>query len=233
MAVHQQVAAPESFGDAALIALARQGSETAVRDIVRRYNRRLYRVARAILRDESEAEDVVQDTYVRAFTTLATFRGDAQLGSWLTRIAMNEALGRLRRRKPTVDVKTIDDERLPEGVVTPMPSNPETNEARDEVRVILEECVADLPEAFRAVFILRQVEEMSIEETATQLGIRPETVKTRLHRAHAMLRQTLDTRFGIAFADLFPFDGARCERIADLVVERLRRLGSLPAAAMA
>jgi RNA polymerase sigma-70 factor (ECF subfamily) len=227
MAVAQSADTAETFGDAALIALARQGSETAVRDIVRRYNRRLYRVARAILRDESEAEDVVQDTYVRAFTTLATFRGDAQLGSWLTRIAMNEALGRLRRRKPTVDVDVLDTEPMLEG--TPMPTSPETNQAR----VILEECVTALPDAFRAVFVLRQVEEMSTEETAEQLGIKPETVKTRLHRAHALLRQSLDARFGIAFADLFPFDGARCERVADRVVERLQRLGSLPAAAPA
>jgi RNA polymerase sigma-70 factor (ECF subfamily) len=107
--------------------------------------------------------------------------------------------------------------------------NPEMQQSRERARLLLEECVAALPDAFRAVFVLRQIEDNSTEETAALLGIKPETVKTRLHRARAMLRRSLEGRFGVAFADLFPFDGARCERIADAVVARLRRAGTLPA----
>lgn len=234
MALPQSAAATDTFSDSVLIALARQGSEVAVRGIVRRYNRKLYRTARAILRDDSEAEDVVQETYVRALSALDSYLGDAQLGTWLTRIAANEALGRLRRRRPTVDLNSLGDESAGVGaqslmVATSDTMNPETQQSRERARLLLEECVAALPDAFRAMFVLRQIEENSTEETAALLGIKPETVKTRLHRARLLLRQALGGRFGVAFADLFPFDGARCERIADAVVARLRHPGGLSA----
>ncbi len=214
----------ETLGDAELAALARQGDGAAFRVIMQRHNRRLYRAARAVLHDDAEAEDVVQEAYVRAFAALADFRGDSSLATWLTRIALNEALGRLRRRRPTVEIETFDAR--PEARVIPFPlmspdMNPEQAAARQDVRRLLERAIDGLPEPFRVVFVLRDVEELSIEETAAQLGLRPETVKTRLHRARRRLREALDAELASALTDAFPFAGARCARITDAVLKRL------------
>ena len=214
----------ESLGDAELARLARRGDGAAFRAIMQRHNRRLYRVARAVLHDDGEAEDVVQETYVRAFAALADFRGGSSLATWLTRIALNEALGRLRRRRPTVEIETFDAR--PEARVIPFPlmspdMNPEQAAARQDVRRLLERAIDGLPEPFRVVFVLRDVEELSIEETAAQLGLRPETVKTRLHRARRRLREALDAELASALTDAFPFAGARCARITDAVLKRL------------
>ena len=215
----------ESLGDAELARLARRGDGAAFRAIMQRHNRRLYRVARAVLHDDGEAEDVVQETYVRAYAALGDFRGDSSLATWLTRIALNEALGRIRRRRPTVDIESFDPAR-PEARVIPFPlmspdMNPEQAAARQDVRRLLERAIDALPEPFRVVFVLRDVEEMSIEETAAQLGLRPETVKTRLHRARRQLREALDAELASALTDAFPFAGARCARITDTVLRRL------------
>ena len=214
----------ETLGDAELAALARQGDGAAFRVIMQRHNRRLYRAARAVLHDDAEAEDVVQEAYVRAFAALGDFRGDSSLATWLTRIALNEALGRLRRRRPTLDIETFDAR--PEARVIPFPlmspdMNPEQAAARQDVRRLLERAIDGLPEPFRVVFVLRDVEELSIEETAAQLGLRPETVKTRLHRARRRLREALDAELASALTDAFPFAGARCARITDAVLKRL------------
>ena len=214
----------ETLGDAELAALARQGDGAAFRVIMQRHNRRLYRAARAVLHDDAEAEDVVQEAYVRAFAALGDFRGDSSLATWLTRIALNEALGRLRRRRPTVEIETFDAR--PEARVIPFPlmspdMNPEQAAARQDVRRLLERAIDGLPEPFRVVFVLRDVEELSIEETAAQLGLRPETVKTRLHRARRRLREALDAELASALTDAFPFAGARCARITDAVLKRL------------
>ena len=214
----------ETLGDAELAALARQGDGAAFRVIMQRHNRRLYRAARAVLHDDGEAEDVVQEAYVRAFAALGNFRGDSSLATWLTRIALNEALGRLRRRRPTVEIETFDAR--PEARVIPFPlmspdMNPEQAAARQDVRRLLERAIDALPEPFRVVFVLRDVEELSIEETAAQLGLRPETVKTRLHRARRRLREALDAELASALTDAFPFAGARCARITDAVLKRL------------
>jgi RNA polymerase sigma-70 factor (ECF subfamily) len=214
----------ETLGDAELAALARQGDGAAFRAIMQRHNRRLYRAARAVLHDDAEAEDVVQEAYVRAFAALGDFRGDSSLATWLTRIALNEALGRLRRRRPTVEIETFDAR--PEARVIPFPlmspdMNPEQAAARQDVRRLLERAIDGLPEPFRVVFVLRDVEELSIEETAAQLGLRPETVKTRLHRARRRLREALDAELASALTDAFPFAGARCARITDAVLKRL------------
>jgi RNA polymerase sigma-70 factor (ECF subfamily) len=223
-------AAPESaqhLDDTQLVARARQRDGAAFRLIMQRNNRRLFRVARSILGDDAEAEDVVQDTYLRAFTHLDGFRGEAQLSTWLTRIAVNEALGRLRQRRPTVDLKTIDTmNEQGEARVIVLPSarqghDPEAAAARAEVRRLLEQAVDRLPEPFRIVFVLRDIEELSVDETASHLGIRPETVKTRLHRARRLLRRSLDRTLSTALSDTFPFAGARCTRIAANVLERL------------
>jgi RNA polymerase sigma-70 factor (ECF subfamily) len=216
------------LGDAALVDLARAGDEAAIRAIVQRHNRRLFRVARAVLRDDVEAEDAVQDAYLRAFSHLASFRGEAALTTWLTRIALNEALGRLRRRRPMVDLEKLLELGEPletTAMMVPSPTagiDPEADAARGELRGLLEQAVDELPEAFRLVFVLRTIEEMSTEETAQHLAIKPETVKTRLHRAHRLLRGALDRRMASAFTELFPFDGARCDAMAERVLRRLR-----------
>jgi RNA polymerase sigma-70 factor, ECF subfamily len=210
-----------------LLAAARQGDEAAVRALVQRNNRRLFRVARAVLRNDAEAEDVVQETYVRAFTRLAEFEERAAFSTWLTRIALNEALGRRRRRRPTLDVDGPQAAAMQTAELIPfpggaLPASPEAEAVRGEMKALLEELVDELPEAFRTVFVLREVEEMSTEETADFLAIRPETVKTRLHRARRLLRTALQERLSPAFSEIFPFDGRRCARLADRVVARLR-----------
>jgi RNA polymerase sigma-70 factor (ECF subfamily) len=216
----------EDLDDRALVALALQRDEAAIRLIMQRHNRRLYRVARSVLGDDAEAEDVVQEAYVRAFTHMDSFRGEARLSTWLTRIALNEALGRLRQRRPTTELHEIDamDEQGEARVIF-LPSarqdNPEASVARAEVRRLLERAVDQLPVPFRSVFVMRDIEEMSVEETASQLGLRPETVKTRLHRARRLLRQALNETLASGLADAFPFAGTRCVRMTDAVLDRL------------
>jgi RNA polymerase sigma-70 factor (ECF subfamily) len=217
----------DRLDDGALVERARQRDGAAVRLIMQRHNRRLYRVARSVLHDDAEAEDVVQETYVRAFTHLDGYRGEAQLSTWLTRIALNEALGRLRRRRITVGLKDIDaindqgEARVIYLRSARQDSDPEAAAARGEVRRLLERAVDQLPDHFRVVFMLRDIEEMSVEETASHLGLRPETVKTRLHRARRLLREALNKTLASALTDVFPCAGARCARIADAVLERL------------
>ncbi len=217
----------DALDDAALAGLAQGGNEVAVRLIMQRHNRRLFRVARGVLHDDAEAEDVVQDAYVRAFTHLDGFRGEATLSTWLTRIALNEALGRLRRRRLTVgleDIDAISDQGEARVIYLPsarQDSDPEAAAARAGVRRLLERAVDQLPDPFRMVFMLRDIEEMSVEETASHLGLRPETVKTRLYRARRLLRKALDKTLVSALADVFPCAGARCARITDAVLERL------------
>ena len=173
-----------ALGDETLVELARRGDEDAIRILIKRHNQRLFRVARGVVRDDGEAEDIVQETYVRAFTSLESFRGEAQLSTWLTRIALNEALGRMRRRRPLAELAELDagtgsDEgrlaMFQPSLVTP---SPETEAARGQVRLVLEQAIDCLPELFRLVFILRDVEGMNIEETSAHLSIKPETVKT-------------------------------------------------------
>jgi RNA polymerase sigma-70 factor, ECF subfamily len=217
----------DTLDDRALVELARGGDGTAVRLIMQRHNRRLYRVARSVLGNDAEAEDVVQEAYVRAFTHLDGFRGDARLSTWLTRVALNEALGRRRKRRAFIDLKDIDalnDQGATRVIYLPtahQQSDPEAAAARAEVRRQLEQAVDQLPNPFRVVFMLRDIEEMSVEETASHLGLRPETVKTRLHRARRLLRKSLHTTLSSTLADVFPFAGARCARITEAVLERL------------
>jgi len=208
--------------EAELIGRAVQKDERAVRALIQRYNRRLYRLARSVVRDDGEAEDVVQEAYVRAFTNLASFRGEAGLGTWLSRIVLNEALGRLRRRRPVVDWGVV--ERAAEIIPFPnanVPIDPERTMAQRQIQSMLERAIDDLPDAFRTVLVARVIEDMTIEETAALLDLRPETVKTRLHRARALLREALDKQIGSVLTEAFPFDGRRCERVADAVIARL------------
>jgi RNA polymerase sigma-70 factor, ECF subfamily len=219
--------AAEALADGELVALARLGVAGAFREIMRRNNRRLFRAARGVLRDDAEAEDVVQEAYVRAFQGLGGFRGEASLSTWLTRIAYNEALGRLRRRRTTVELETIEGAQRGGGACILMfptaqaGGDPEGAAARREVRRLLEEAIDELPEAFRLVLVARDVDGMSVEETAEVLGVRPETVRTRLHRARRSLRAALDRRLGDTLREAFPFDGVRCARMTEAVLARL------------
>lgn len=213
--------APGRSEDADLVrrALARDG--TAFRTIIERHNRRLYRVARSILRNDVEAEDAVQEAYINAFTHLDSFRGDSSLATWLSRITMNEALGRLRRERPSVEL----NERT-EAQIIPFPQSatsddPERTMAQREILQLVERATDNLPEIFRVVFVTRVIEGMSVEETAELLGLQPETVKTRLHRARRLVREQLDKEIGPVLMDAFPFAGRRCGRLTSTVMKRL------------
>ena len=204
--------------EAELLAHLRAGRSDAYAALMRRNNQRLYRLARGILRDDAEAEEAVQEGYVRAFTRLGGFKGEASLATWLARIVLNEAIGRLRRRRPTVDIDAMAETLAEDAPTRP---GPEQAAARREIRRAIEAAVDTLPPSFRSVFILRAIEQMSIDETAACLGIPADTVKSRLHRANKLLRAALETRFGALLDDSFPFLGARCDRLVARVLERL------------
>jgi RNA polymerase sigma-70 factor (ECF subfamily) len=218
----------DALDDTALVELARQRNELAVRTLTRRYNRRLFRLTRSILHNNAEAEDVVQETWVRAFAGLDGFRREAAFATWLTRIAINEALGRKRRQRPTIDWETYSENKREAEIiqfpVSAMTGDPERTMARSEIREVLERSIDELPETFRGVFVARLVEGMSVEETAELFGLKPETVKTRLHRARTLLRDALDRQLGSALTETFPFDGAFCERMTERVIQRLKQL---------
>jgi len=211
--------------DAELVRRALARDDTAFRIIMERNNRRLYRIARGILRNDAEAEDVVQEAYVNAFTHLDGFRGDSSLTTWLARITMNEALGRLRRERLAVDLDTFEAQRTEAQIIqfpqTVTSDDPERTMAQREILQLVERATDNLPEIFRIVFITRVIEGMSVEETADLLGLRPETVKTRLHRARRLVREQLNKQIGPVLMDAFPFAGRRCERMTNAVMQRL------------
>ena len=217
--------APAGAIDAELVRRARARDEAAVRAIMQANNRRLYRIARGILRNDSEAEDVVQETYVRAFTHLQDFRGDSSLATWLARIAMNEALGRLRRQRPAVEWTSLPPGVL-EAQIIQFPhwansEDPEKSMAQRQIQHVVEHAIDELPDAFRIVFITRVIEGMNVEETAEILGLKPETVKTRLHRARTMLRDNVEKKIGPVVMEAFPFAGKRCERLTAAALKKL------------
>jgi RNA polymerase sigma-70 factor, ECF subfamily len=217
--------APVATEDADLVRRALGREETAVRSIMQANNRRLYRLARGILRNDSEAEDVVQETYVRAFTHLGDFRGDSSLATWLSRIAMNEALGRLRRHRPGVEWSSLPEGTL-EAQIIQFPhsgtsEDPEKSMAQRQIQHVVEHAIDELPDPFRMVFITRVIEGMNVEETAEILGLKPETVKTRLHRARTMVRDNVEKKIGPVVMEAFPFAGKRCERLTQAVLKRL------------
>ena len=217
--------------DILLVERLRRADPATMTAVMRQNNHALWRIARGILRNESEADDVVQDAYVNAFTHLDGFRGDSSLYTWLARITMNEALRRLRRRRPTTDLQGLA-ETIPvdhaHSLTSSASVNPEHIAARREIRRIVEQAIDALPPAFRVVFVMRVIEQMSGDETALQLGIPEATVKTRLHRAKQQLRKALGTQFADVFQGIFPFAGARCERLQNAVLARLGKLQSAP-----
>lgn len=216
------IVSPDDF-DLVQRAIARDGD--AFRSIMQRYNQRLYRLARSILRNDAEAEDAVQEAYVRAFTHLDSFRGESSLATWLSRITINEALGRLRTQRPTVDIVTFEAQRTPAEIIqfplTSKSDDPERTMAQRQLLQLVEQATDNLPEVYRVVFITRVIEGLSVEDTAEILGLRPETVKTRLHRARKLVREQLDKQIGPVLMDAFPFAGRRCERMTAGVMKRL------------
>jgi RNA polymerase sigma-70 factor, ECF subfamily len=222
---------PADDGD--LVRRILDGQDGAFEALMRRYNSRLFRVARAILREDRDAEDTLQEAYLDAYRHLGTFKGDAQLATWLTRIVVNQALMRLRRQKrdrvivpfndperghDTPEVQVADDkaESAPQGLL------------RAEMRRLIERRIDDLPLAFRTVFVMREVEDMTVQEIADSLVIPPATVRTRLFRARALLREALARDFDTATLNVFGFAGERCDRIVAAVLARCEAAGEEP-----
>lgn len=200
--------------------------ETALFEIImRRYNRRLYRVAHAILMDDREAEDVMQDAYVRAYTHLGQFAGRAKFSTWLTKIAVHEARARARRRSRFVDPgSTQNPGEDGMNTFTSKTRDPEQQALSRELNAVLEDAVDALPEAYRSVFMLRKIEEMSTAETAECLDISEETVKVRLHRARSLLREEIYARIGVTTSGTFEFAGLRCDRLVLSVFDKIKKL---------
>jgi RNA polymerase sigma-70 factor, ECF subfamily len=193
--------------------------------LIRQYNRRLYRLARATLRDDAEAEDALQDAYLSAYHGIQDFRGDAAISTWLSRLVLNECLGRIRRGNRRSKVVPLVSSNVEMGLVAEEPARrPERIVARAQMRGLLEQKLDELPEAFRVVFVLRSVEELSVEETSEVLGIPAATVRTRYFRARGLLREALAQEIDLAERDLFEFGGSRCDRICARVLERLKAL---------
>lgn len=215
--------------DADLVPRAIAGEEAAFEAIMRRHNRLLFRTARSILKSDEEAEDALQDAYLNAWRALGSFRSDARLSTWLVRIVANEALGRLRRSGAQiipldVAMNSLDPEVQASLTGDPM-EQPEQLAVRTQLRKLMETRIDLLPEAFRTVFMLRAVEEMSVEEVAQALGIPEATVRTRFFRARSLLRESLASEIDIALGEAYAFDGARCDRIVAQVLARWRSAG--------
>ncbi|CUA99487.1 RNA polymerase sigma factor [Thiomonas bhubaneswarensis] len=200
-----------------LIARAAGGDAVAFEAIMRRHNRLLFRTARSIVKDDAEAEDVLQEAYLRAWQALATFRADAKLSTWLVRVVANQALGRLRRQRadiiPLEAAMSAPDQDIQTRLTARAVDSPESQTERVMLRRILESRIDALPEAFRTVFMLRAVEEMDVAEIAQALDIPEATVRTRFFRARSLLREGLASTVDKTLLDAFAFDGARCDRI--------------------
>ena len=212
--------------DGALVERVRRGDVLAFELVMRRYNRRLFRIARSILKDPGDAEDAVQDAYLKVLTRIGSFNGPDGFSAWICRIVSNEALGRLRQRDRVVSLEAIragaDGKEPREGEMVKAPEpGPERLAASSELRRALEDAIDALPPDFAAVFMLRAVERLSVSETAASLGIRPETVKTRFHRARRLLRGHLVGRIDQALPDAFEFAGERCNRLVARVLARV------------
>ena len=203
-------------GEIELAARAASRDESAIRAIVKQHNRRLFRLARSILRQDTEAEDALQGAYLSAFAHIQDFRAESTLATWLSRIVINECLQRLRSGK----ARRADVELEPsvEARIIPFPHDPERDVAQRELVHLVELAVDSLPDDFRLVLVARTIEGMSIEETAQLLNIQPETVKTRLFRARKLLKEAMVEHLDPLLTSAFPFLGRRCDRIADVVV---------------
>ena len=212
----------EPVSDTELIGRTRAGDLRAMEALMRRHNRMLYRTARAILRDDAEAEDAVQEAYLQAYRALGTFRGESKFSTWLVRIAANEALMRRRKRARSALVLPIAPGTAGSGQILedemPEEQGPEPQAVRGEMRRLLEARIDGLPDGYRAVFVLRALEELSVEETAVALGIPEATVRTRYFRARGQLREALARDIDLTLGDAFAFAGERCDRIVNNVI---------------
>jgi RNA polymerase sigma-70 factor, ECF subfamily len=218
---------PDALSEPELVARIVGGDEAAFEVLMRRHNSKLFRVARAILKDDAEAEDALQEAYLDAYRHMAEFRGSARLGTWLTRIVANQALMRLRRRKHARVVVPLDAWQDSRGsreaeMADHTSESPASATLRTEIRQLIEQQIDALPLDFRTVFVMRDVDDMTVEETAAALDIPPATVRTRLFRARARLREALARELDTAMLDVFAFDGARCDRIVSAVLTRIR-----------
>ena len=218
--MHTAISAQTSaLTDEEAVARIRSGETGLFELLMRRHNQRVYRAARAILRDDAEAEDVMQDAYVRAFCHLAEFEGRSRFSTWLTRIAVHEALARIRRGRR---FQAVDPETQETSTMSTVPRlTPEQHASDGEIRSVLEKAIDSLPDEFRSVFVLRAIEEMSGAETAECLGIPEETVKTRLFRARSRLQETLLSALEPAAPRAFEFHLSRCDRVVAAVLARL------------
>jgi RNA polymerase sigma-70 factor (ECF subfamily) len=212
--------AAASEPDTALVSRILAGDALAFERLMREHNRRLFRVARSILRDDAEAEDVLQEGYIRAHRALGGFRGESRLSTWLTRIVVNQALER-RRSRPLAGAADADADSLVEQGSGSLPETPETLAMRGELRRLIEASIDGLPETHRSVFILRAVEGLSVEETAASLGISQANTKVRFLRARGLLRDSLGQHLGPLIEDVFAFEGGRCDRVVAAVLARL------------
>jgi RNA polymerase sigma-70 factor (ECF subfamily) len=209
--------------DDALVAVVRGGDRAAFRYVMQRFGQHLYRIARGVVNDDAEAEDVVQEAFMRAYHQFGTFRGDAPLRTWLISILLNEARSRLRKRHLMVGLEQITPSTVDpywDGRSRPGSggADPASLAARAQIRRLLKRAIEKLPDSYRMVFVLREIEECSVEETAARLTIKPQTVKTRLHRARRLLRKSLGKTLGDVLADTFPFLGARCAALTTVLM---------------
>lgn len=221
----QPIVVPLHRADPELASMAAAGDEASFEGIMRRHNQLLFRTARGILKSDADAEDALQEAYLSAWRALGTFRAEAKLSTWLVRIVINEALGRLRRPSAQViplDIDLEGSELQAERWMEDDPSqDPERAAQRAEMRRLMEERIDKLPDVFRTVFILRAVEELSVEEVSQALQIPPATVRTRLFRARSLLRDSLSRDVDMAIGDAFAFAGVRCDRIVASVLARI------------
>jgi RNA polymerase sigma-70 factor, ECF subfamily len=215
----------ERLSDEEVVARVLAGETGMFEVVMRRHNQRLYSVARAILRNDGEAEDVMQDAYVRAYEHLNQFAGRAKFSTWLTRIAVHEALARQRRGNRYQELEPMSErEGDPMDRFASLTPNPEQQASNSEIRRLLEEAVDNLPDSYRTVFMLRDIEEMSTTDAADVLEITEENVKVRLHRARALLRKSLYARAGMQKNEAFNFHAIRCDRVVKNVFERIQKL---------
>ena len=215
-----QQANVEGWLDEAVVARVLAGETALYEIIMRRYNLRLYRVARAILHDNDEAEDVVQDAYVRAYEHLYQFAGRSPFSAWLTRIAVHEALSRAHKKNRSEELEAMIPQEK-EAALAARRASPEQEASRAEMERLLEEAILSLPSHYRTVLMLRDIEEMSTTETAAVLDLSEETVKVRLHRARILVREELVARARASRSKIFPFLGARCDRVVGAVLARI------------
>jgi len=221
LSVAKQVNYGGTTSDADLIDRIRKGEKPLFEAVMRRYNQRLFRLARSLLRDDSEAEDVLQDAYVRAYSHLDQLEDASRLGSWLSHIVVHECRARLRKRSRHMQLVDQAGKGAPVRIVPGPTANPEEQAVSHQLGSVLTGAIDSLSIGYRAVFVLRDVEGLSTAEVANSLGITEMAVKTRLHRARASLRDELFSRIGAAALPPFSFDGARCDRIVDSVLSRI------------